>query len=125
MHARRAPDQVREISIQQAANLPADAGIDCRQFGRAAAARRESPQCFDRRATHAGDLLVAPAAIAAQRQRLRHWFFRFIYPRVFTKAMSPEEARAVFAASPFGAPAEERMLLDGVFWVFRVRKAGR
>ena len=38
---------------------------------------------------------------------------------------APEEARAVFAASPFGAPAEERMLLDGVFWVFRVRKAGR
>ena len=69
--------------------------------------------------------LAPPAAIAAQRQRLRHWFFRFIYPRVFTKAMSPEEARAVFAASPFGAPAEERMLLDGVFWVFRVRKAGR
>jgi hypothetical protein len=54
---------------------------------------------------------------------LKHWLFRLIYPRVFTKAMSPEEARAVFAASTFGAPEEERMLLDGIFWVFRVRKA--
>lgn len=69
--------------------------------------------------------LASPRAIAAQRVRLKHWLFRLIYPRVFTKAMSPEEARAVFAASPFGAPEEERMLLDGVFWVFRVRKATR
>ncbi len=67
--------------------------------------------------------LASPPAIAAQRVRLKHWFFRLIYPRVFTKAMSPEEARAVLAASPFGPPEEERMLLDGVFWVFRVRKA--
>jgi ubiquinone/menaquinone biosynthesis C-methylase UbiE len=66
---------------------------------------------------------LAPAgAIAAQRVRLRHWLFRLIYPRVFTKAMSPEEARGVFAASPFGAPVRERMLLDGVFWLFEVRK---
>jgi ubiquinone/menaquinone biosynthesis C-methylase UbiE len=66
--------------------------------------------------------LAPPAAIAAQRGRLRHWLFRLIYPRVFTKALSPEEARTLFAASPFGAPAEERMLLDGVFWLFVARK---
>jgi ubiquinone/menaquinone biosynthesis C-methylase UbiE len=67
--------------------------------------------------------LAPPAAIAAQRTRLRHWLFRLIYPRVFTKAMSPEEARQVFAVSPFGAPVQERMLLDGVFWFFEARKA--
>jgi ubiquinone/menaquinone biosynthesis C-methylase UbiE len=66
--------------------------------------------------------LAPPAAIATQRVRLRHWFFRLIYPHVFAKAMSPEEARRVFAASPFGAPAVERMLLDGVFWLFEARK---
>jgi ubiquinone/menaquinone biosynthesis C-methylase UbiE len=66
--------------------------------------------------------LAPPGAIAAQRARLRHWLFRLIYPRVFTKAMSPQEARGVFAASPFGAPLRERMLLDGVFWLFEVRK---
>jgi hypothetical protein len=66
--------------------------------------------------------LAPPAAIAAQRARLRHWLFHLIYPRVFTKAMSPEEARAVFAASPFGAPTQQRMLLDGVFWLFEARK---
>jgi ubiquinone/menaquinone biosynthesis C-methylase UbiE len=66
--------------------------------------------------------LAPPAAVAAQRSRLRHWLFRLIYPRVFTKAMSPDEARTVFADSPFGAPVAERMLLDGVFWLFEVRK---
>jgi ubiquinone/menaquinone biosynthesis C-methylase UbiE len=66
--------------------------------------------------------LAPPAAIAAQRVRLRHWLFRFIYPHVFTKAMTPDEARSVFAASPFGAPARERMLLDGIFWLFEARK---
>ena len=66
--------------------------------------------------------LAPPAAIASQRARLRHWLFWLIYPRVFAKAMSPEEARAVFAASPFGAPVRERMLLDGVLWVFEVVK---
>ena len=66
--------------------------------------------------------LAPPEAIAAQRARLRHWLFRLIYPRVFTKAMSPDEARAVFAASPFGAPLRERMLLGGVFWLFEVGK---
>lgn len=66
---------------------------------------------------------AAPAAaIATYRARLRHWFFRLIYPRVFTKALSPEEARAVFAASPFGAPVDERMLLDGCIWVFEAQK---
>jgi ubiquinone/menaquinone biosynthesis C-methylase UbiE len=66
--------------------------------------------------------LASPQAIAAQRTRLRHWLFRLIYPRVFTKAMSPDEARAVFAASPFGPPLRERLLLDGVFWLFEVGK---
>jgi ubiquinone/menaquinone biosynthesis C-methylase UbiE len=69
--------------------------------------------------------LAPPQAIAAQRVRLRHWLFRLIYPRVFTKALSPKEARAVFAASPFGPPTEERMLLDGVFWLFVARKKSR
>jgi ubiquinone/menaquinone biosynthesis C-methylase UbiE len=66
--------------------------------------------------------LASPQAIATQRTRLRHWLFRLIYPRVFTKAMSPDEARAVFAASPFGPPLRERLLLDGVFWLFEVGK---
>lgn len=48
--------------------------------------------------------LAPPEAIAAQRSRLRHWLFRLIYPRVFTKAMSVQEAHGVLAASPFGAP---------------------
>jgi ubiquinone/menaquinone biosynthesis C-methylase UbiE len=67
--------------------------------------------------------LAPPAAIAAQRVRLRHWLFRLIYPRVFTKAMAPDEARRVFATSPFGLPTSERMLLDGVFWLFEARKS--
>jgi ubiquinone/menaquinone biosynthesis C-methylase UbiE len=66
--------------------------------------------------------LARPEAIAAQRPRLRHWFFRFIYPRVFAKGLSPDEARAVFAASPFGAPRTERLLLDGCFWEFEATK---
>ena len=66
--------------------------------------------------------LAPPEAVARQRARLRHWFFRLIYPRVFAKAMSPEEARAVFAASPFGPPVREQMLLDGVIWLFEARK---
>ena len=66
--------------------------------------------------------LAPPAAIAVNRARLRHWFFRFIYPRVFRKAMSPDEARAVCGRSPFGAPTKERMLLDGVFWLFEATK---
>jgi ubiquinone/menaquinone biosynthesis C-methylase UbiE len=66
--------------------------------------------------------LAPPAAIETQRTRLRHWLFRLIYPRVFTKAMSPDEARNVFAASPFGPPSKQRMLLDGVFWLFEARK---
>jgi ubiquinone/menaquinone biosynthesis C-methylase UbiE len=66
--------------------------------------------------------LAPPGAVATQRTRLRHWFFRLIYPRVFTHALSPEEARAVFTASPFGPPVAERLLLDGVFWLFEARK---
>ncbi len=64
--------------------------------------------------------LAPPEAVATQRQRLRHWFFRLIYPRVFTKALSPEEARVLFGASPFGPPVSERMLLDGCFWLFEL-----
>lgn len=66
--------------------------------------------------------LAPPAAIAAQRPRIRHWFFRLIYPRVFTKGLSPDEARAVFGASPFGPPERERLMLDGLFWLFEARK---
>jgi ubiquinone/menaquinone biosynthesis C-methylase UbiE len=66
--------------------------------------------------------LAPPEAIAAERTRLRHWVFWLIYPRVFSKAMSPEEARRVFAASPFGAPTREQMLLGGVLWLFEARK---
>jgi ubiquinone/menaquinone biosynthesis C-methylase UbiE len=67
--------------------------------------------------------LAPPDAVARNRERLRHWFFRLIYPRVFTKALSPEEARSVFARSPFGAPVRERMLLDDLFWLFEARKS--
>jgi ubiquinone/menaquinone biosynthesis C-methylase UbiE len=68
--------------------------------------------------------LAPPEAVGAQRRRLRHWFFRLIYPRVFRHALSPAEARAIFAASPFGTVARERMLLDGCLWVFEVRRDG-
>lgn len=67
--------------------------------------------------------IAPPAAVAAQRARMRSWFFRRIYPQVFTHALAPDEARAVFAASPFGAPVGERMLLDGCLWLFEARKA--
>lgn len=66
--------------------------------------------------------LAPPEAIAANRARLQHWLFRFIYPRVFVKAMTPDEARGLFHRSPFGAPMKERMLLDGVFWLFEATK---
>lgn len=66
--------------------------------------------------------LAPPQAVAAHRQHLRHWFFRLIYPRVFERALTPEEGRAVFAASPFGPPVRERTLLDGCFWLFEVRR---
>ena len=66
--------------------------------------------------------LAPREAIAANRARLRHWLFWLIYPRVFDKAMSPDEARSVFRRSPFGAPTNERMLLGGVFWLFEATK---
>ena len=66
--------------------------------------------------------IVTPEAVALHRRRIRHWFFRLIYPRVFTKSLSPEEARETFADSPFGAPAGERLLMDGCFWLFEARK---
>lgn len=66
---------------------------------------------------------LAPSrAVAAQRERLRGWFFRWIYPRVFAQALSPNEARALFERSPFGAPVGERMLLDGCLWLFEASK---
>jgi ubiquinone/menaquinone biosynthesis C-methylase UbiE len=68
--------------------------------------------------------LASPAAIATNRRRLRHWLFRFIYPRVFATAMSPEEGRTLIDRSPFGAVTRERLLLDGCFWLFEGRKAG-
>lgn len=67
--------------------------------------------------------LAPPDAVAVQRRRLRHWFFRLIYPRVFTKALAPDEARRLFERSPFGKPTAERMLLDGCLWLFEARKA--
>ncbi|MBI3768550.1 MAG: methyltransferase domain-containing protein [Deltaproteobacteria bacterium] len=67
--------------------------------------------------------MAPPQAVATQRKRLRHWLFRLIYPRIFTKALTPDEARTVFGSSPFGPPARERLLLDGCFWMFEVRKA--
>jgi ubiquinone/menaquinone biosynthesis C-methylase UbiE/uncharacterized membrane protein YphA (DoxX/SURF4 family) len=66
--------------------------------------------------------IAPPAAIAKVRLRLRNWFFRWAYPRVFLHALSPDEARSIFASSPFGAPANERMLLDGCLWLFEARK---
>jgi ubiquinone/menaquinone biosynthesis C-methylase UbiE len=69
--------------------------------------------------------LAPPQAVATHRRHLRHWFFRLIYPRVFAKSLSPEEARDVFSASPFGPPVSERMLLDGCFWLFEARKQER
>ncbi len=67
--------------------------------------------------------LAPPEAVAVQRARLRHWFFRLIYPHVFTKALAPDEAERVFAASPFGTVVRERMLLGGCLWLFEARKA--
>lgn len=67
--------------------------------------------------------LAPPPAVAAQRRRLRHWVFRLIYPRVFAKALSPDDGRRIFERSPFGRPTSERMLLDGCLWVFEARKA--
>lgn len=68
--------------------------------------------------------IAPPAAIESYRRRLRHWVFRLVYPRVFAKALSLDEARAVFLASPFGRPAAEREILDGCAWLFTARKAG-
>lgn len=66
--------------------------------------------------------LAPPDAVQRHRQRLQHWLFHLIYPRVFARALTPDEARTVFAASPFGAPVAERMLLDDLFWLVEARK---
>jgi ubiquinone/menaquinone biosynthesis C-methylase UbiE len=66
--------------------------------------------------------IAAPEAVAAQRARLQHWFFRLIYPHVLAQGLSPAEAQAVFAASPFGRTIAERTLLDGCLWLFEAEK---
>lgn len=67
---------------------------------------------------------AAPAeGIAKQRARSQSWIMRRIYPRAISTALAPKDARQVFAASPFGPPQAERMLLDGCLWLFEVRKA--
>ena len=66
--------------------------------------------------------LAAPEAIAKHRVLLRTRLFRFLYPRIFAKAMSVDEARKIFADSPFGQPSGERLLLDGCLWLFEARK---
>jgi demethylmenaquinone methyltransferase/2-methoxy-6-polyprenyl-1,4-benzoquinol methylase len=63
------------------------------------------------------------AAVERQRRELRHWLFRLLFPRVVTQGMSPAEARQACLASPFGAPEEERLLLDGLVWLLAARKA--
>lgn len=68
--------------------------------------------------------LASREAIATQRQRLRHWFFRWTYSRIFSRSLSPTEGRALVAASPFGGVARERMLLEGCVWLLEARKAG-
>jgi ubiquinone/menaquinone biosynthesis C-methylase UbiE/uncharacterized membrane protein YphA (DoxX/SURF4 family) len=68
--------------------------------------------------------LAPPAAIERQRSRLRHWLFRRIYPRVFEKGLSPDEARALLTASPFGEPTRERALLEGCLWAFEAHREG-
>ena len=65
----------------------------------------------------------APAhAIEAQRRQMQHWLFRLILPHVVTQGMSPEQARQACAGSPFGAPVEQRLLLDGLIWLLLAEK---
>jgi ubiquinone/menaquinone biosynthesis C-methylase UbiE len=64
-----------------------------------------------------------PSAVAAQAARMSTWLFRRLYPRVVRDGLTPEAARAAFAASPFGPPTGERMLLDGCLWLLEGRKA--
>jgi ubiquinone/menaquinone biosynthesis C-methylase UbiE len=66
-----------------------------------------------------------PSAVAAQAARMSTWLFRRLYPRVVRDGLTPEAARAAFAASPFGPPTGERMLLDGCLWLLEGRKAAR
>lgn len=66
--------------------------------------------------------LPPPEAVARYRARIRHWVFWLIYPRVFKKALTPDEARDLFMHSPFGRPVSERTLFDGCLWLFEVRK---
>ena len=62
-------------------------------------------------------------AVEAQRRNLQHWLFRLVFPHVVTQGMTPDEARSACMASPFGAPAEERTVLDGLVWLLIARKA--
>jgi ubiquinone/menaquinone biosynthesis C-methylase UbiE len=62
-------------------------------------------------------------AVEAQRRQMQHWFFRLMLPYVATQGMSPDEARHACATSPFGAPVEQRLLLDGLIWLLIAEKA--
>lgn len=66
--------------------------------------------------------LAPPAAVELQQARLRSWFFRLIYPRVLAQGLAPEEAQALFAASPFGASDAPELLLDGCLVLVRATK---
>jgi ubiquinone/menaquinone biosynthesis C-methylase UbiE len=66
--------------------------------------------------------IAPPKAVASQAARAHGWLFRWIFPRALAHALSPAEAKDVFEASPFGAPVNERMMLDGCFWMFEARK---
>ncbi len=64
-----------------------------------------------------------PAATAQQAARAGSRFFRHLFPRAIAGAMSAAEGRHALAASPFGKPVQERLLLDGCLWLLEARKA--
>jgi ubiquinone/menaquinone biosynthesis C-methylase UbiE len=67
---------------------------------------------------------TAPAeGVAAQAARARSLVMRRLYPRALAHALAPDEGRAAIAASPFGPPVAQRLLLDGCIWLFEARKA--
>ena len=56
--------------------------------------------------------------------RAQHWFIRRIMPGVLRQSLSPEEAAAIFAATPFGSAIQQRLVLDGFLWAVEAEKAG-